>query len=126
MLFKYLAELQGEEFPVIPILEVNSAGKEESIIFRFLTKKRNVVVVWENVNDKRASHLFLTDIENHSAKMEDIENLILSNLPEKRSIFHGGYTNSWTVKNQVRYLCNVAHSTLDEYKTRIEYIVACY
>ena len=124
--FKYLAELQGDVFPVIPILEINSAGKEESIIFRFLTKKGNVVVVWENMNDKRASHLFLTDIENHSAKMMDIESLILSNLPEKRAVLHGGYTNSSTVKNQVKYLRNITHSSLDEYKSKVENIVAYY
>lgn len=124
--FKYLGELQSEVYPVIPILEVNSAGKEESIIFRFETKKGNVVIVWENVNDKRASHLFLTTKEDHLQKMEYIEDLILSDLPEKRAILHGGYTNSSTVKNQVRYLCNIMHTTLKDYKDRVTQIVDSY
>ena len=124
---KYLAGLQDPHFPIIPILEVNSIGREESIIFRFLTRKNSVVVVWENVNQGRASHLFLTAIENHPDKMTEIEALILSSdFKWKRSVLHGGFTNSSTVKNRVSYLDNLQHKTLDNYRDRIQYIIDSY
>ena len=124
---KYLAGLQDPHFPIIPILEVNSIGREESIIFRFFTRKNSVVVVWENVNQGRASHLFLTAIENHPDKMTEIEALILSSdFKWKRSVLHGGFTNSSTVKNRVSYLDNLQHKTLDNYRDRIQYIIDSY
>lgn len=123
---KYLAGLQDAYFPIIPILEVNSIGREESIIFRFFTKKRSVVVVWENINQGRASHLFLTAIENHPDKMAEIEALILTNIKRKRSILHGGYTNSSTVKNRVSYLDNLQHKSIESYKERIQNIIDSY
>ncbi|WP_291399563.1 hypothetical protein [Daejeonella sp.] len=123
---KYLASLQDPQFPIIPILEVNSIGREESIIFRFLTKKDSVVVVWENIKQGRASHLSLTTIENLPAVIAEIEALILTNIQRKRSILHGGYTNSSTVKNRVSYLDNLQHKTVDSYKERIQYIIDCY
>ena len=123
---KYLAGLQDPHFPIIPILEVNSIGREESIIFRFFTRKNSVVVVWENVNQGRASHLFLTAIENHPDKMTEIEALILSNFKWKRSVLHGGFTNSSTVKNRVSYLDNLQHKTVDNYRERIQYIIDSY
>jgi hypothetical protein len=123
---KYLASLQDPHFAVIPILEVNSIGREESIIFRFFTRKKSIVVVWENVNQGRATHIFLTAIENHPDKMDEIEALILSDFKSKRSVLHGGFTNSSTVKNRVSYLDNLQHKTVDNYRERIQYIIDSY
>src|SRR5690606_13940068 len=58
----YLAINQTETMKIIPILEYMNGCVEQSIIFRILTKRNKLLIIWENINQNRASHLFLTEI----------------------------------------------------------------
>lgn len=120
---QYLAQIQDDQFGVTPILEVNGSRKEESLIFRVRTKHNKILVIWENIYDGRASHMFLTDPASHDSDLLKIFGFILSNTPEKRSLLHGGYLMSEAVRKNLNYLSNVLHDTLEEYISKVERIV---
>jgi len=52
---KFLYSLQDAESKLIPILEVIGGTKEEGFLFRLKDNRGNIIVVWENINQGRAT-----------------------------------------------------------------------
>ncbi len=118
---KYLASLQSKEFPIIPVLEYSNKNTEESFIFRFISKSGKIIIIWENVNDSRASHVFVLSKEKHDVILPLIEDFICTkSFDIKRSLLHGDNFISQDLKQKLNYHSGKRHIGLPLYKSEIK------
>ena len=121
----YLASLQTKEYKIIPILEYISNRREESFLFRFKTKKYALLIIWENVNQNRATHLFISKGNTERQILELVQGYIYRNdISSKRSILHYSEGVSQKLKEKLHFLKSVRHKSLEEYQAEIEFILS--
>jgi len=112
----YLAINQTETMKIIPILEYINGIVEQSLIFRIITKSEKLLLIWENINENRATHLFLTDIELGEEKLMRIEEFLIRNdIRCKRSTLYDISVSSNSFKNDLSYIGHINHTNLNEY-----------
>jgi hypothetical protein len=125
---KYLATIQNSEYKIIPIWEAINNTKEETFIFRLKTIKNNILVIWENANDSRASHLFLISETQNRNQLKLIQEYITTNeITTKRSLLHNSTsTFSKGIKSELNYINHINHLNLNDYKSKIKHIINNY
>lgn len=116
----YLAINQDEKFKVIPILEYMNGKIEQSLLFRTITESGKLLIVWENINPNRATHLFLTNQEksqNILAKIE--EYLIRDDISCKRSLLYDSSKFAKNFKKEISYIGNINHTLFEQYSLEL-------
>ena len=123
-----MAASQHSEYKIIPIWESINSTKEETFIFRLKTTKNKILVIWENANDSRASHLFLISQIQDKNQLKLIQDYITRNdITTKRSLLHNSSsTFSKDIKNELNYINHINHLNLNDYKSKIKYILNNY
>lgn len=122
---KFLASLQNAQFKIVPVMEFINNHTEESFLFRILTKKNNILIIWENVNESRATHLFCSSSGNERATMNSIQEFICRNdLSTKREILHLNDNNSKVIKKRLNYFKAINHRSIIEYKYEIHKLIS--
>ena len=122
---KYLAASQSSEYKIIPIWESINNTKEETFIFRLKTNKNKILVIWENANESRASHLFLISHTQDKIQLKLIQDYITRNdITTKRSLLHNSSSVfSKDIKSELNYIYHINHLNLNDYKSKIQYIL---
>jgi len=122
---KYLATIQNSEYKIIPIWEAINNTKEETFIFRLKTNKNKILVIWENANESRASHLFLISHTQDKIQLKLIQDYITRNdITTKRSLLHNSSSVfSKDIKSELNYIYHINHLNLNDYKSKIQYIL---
>lgn len=123
---KYLATKQNISFKVIPIYEVRNNIKEESFIFRMITKKDNILILWENVISGRATHLFLCSKEQLESVLLNIESFICTSMQYKRSLLYLESQESEDIRKKLAYLTAFKHTDIEDYESYIAEIIDEY
>lgn len=124
---KYLASKLNLEFRIIPIMEFINNHKEESFLFRINTKKNAVLIIWENMNLSRATHIFVSNKKNQVETLEKIEEFICrDDLNVKRSFFYDTNDFSIKLKKDLNYIKSLKHNSLHEYKYELDALIKTY
>ena len=119
---KYLALKQDREFRIIP--EFLNNRFEESFLFRVYTKNKSILIVWENVNYSRATHIFSTQSELHIHELESIEEFICrDDIGTKRSMLYKTDIDAENIKLILNYIKSIRHVNLEEYKSDLEMVI---
>jgi hypothetical protein len=84
------------------------------------------LILWENINDNRATHIFLANKNTHDDDLNAIEAFILSPISDKRAILHGGYANTIEIRKRTKYLTSILHDTLSDYQSRFLNLIYNY
>lgn len=116
---KFLASIQHDSFKLIPIIESINGQKEESFIFRIQTKGNKILVVWENVNEKRATHIFINLSTEHEKDLQKLESFICTPMKTKRVHLYINLNNSLSLREELNYLRPIRHTTLHSYEEEI-------
>lgn len=114
-----LASLHDGSFRLIPIIESINGQKEESFIFRLKSKQNNILVVWENVNENRASHIFINTPKNHEQYLHKLESFICTPMRTKRIHLHLNSKENQSLKQELKYLKSIKHTTLQSYQREV-------
>lgn len=120
---KYLASIQDKDFKLIPIIETVSDSDENSFLFRIQSKSNKILILWENVNENRATHVFMSTIESHSQTLSIIESFICTRMVIKRSLLYYKDIENISMKNELGYLTTIRHESLSNYKAQIRALV---
>ncbi len=123
---KILADLHFGDFSLIPIKELVGNALEDSFLFRIITKRKNILIVWENVNDRRASHVFFSTPEKHDLVMKDIQSFIKKEHNIKRSILHQKDHHSEIIKKRLGFVMSVSHTETKTFKYQIIQAISKY
>lgn len=87
----YLCLNQAEGYKVIPIEEKKKVNNqilyEDSFLFA-IRKADRILIVWENVNDKRATYVFPATTANYESLIETIYGYIITPAKHKRLMMH--------------------------------------
>lgn len=122
---KLLASFQSHKFSIIPVIEYSNKNVEESFIFRFISKSEKVITLWENVNESRASHVFVTTKENHNLVLPLIEDFIYTkHFDMKRSLLHENSTTSLELKKKLHFHSSKKHVGLQTYEAELKLLFA--
>lgn len=106
-------------------MEYSNKNVEESFIFRFISKSEKVVIVWENVNESRASHFFMTTKENHNLVLPFIEDFICTkHFDIKRSMLHENSPASLELKKKLHFHSSKKHVGLKTYEAELKLVFA--
>lgn len=117
---KFLGSLQDTSFKMKPIWEFISNQFEEALLFRFKTKTEKILLVWENINTKRASHIFLYSDAKQETILKEIEKYIYTNNTlGKRQLLYLNTTKATQTKQKLAYYCHLMHTNLSDYKKEI-------
>jgi hypothetical protein len=124
LFLKILASKAVEEYKIIPILEYINSNFEESFIFPIPKNNTHILIFWENVNQGRATHVFLSEISELNKSIKSIENFITRNdIVYKRSTLHNSDLNSIQVKKNLNYYTTIIHKDLENYKEEINQLI---
>lgn len=118
---KYLACEHDSTYKIIALHEYVNNKSEEALLFRLKTQNGNIVLVWENVNEARASHVFTFKQADEESALDEIKYFVCSgDLINKRSSLYLKSTDAIKLKNSLHYSKSIKHNNLDDYKIEIE------
>lgn len=121
---KYLAARLNADFRLIPILEYSNRHVEDSFLFRFRNKQNDILVIWENANEKRATYIFKYNEEKRPNQIQKIVEFIESTAYEqKRSLLSGSTRISKEIKRNLCFYKKYSHSDYGAFKAEIEYLL---
>lgn len=120
---KFLASVHDGAFKLIPIIESINAQKEESFIFRVKSNKNNILIVWENINENRATHIFINPPNSHEKDLQKLESFICTPMKTKRIHLHLNSGENQTLKQELKYLKPIKHTTILSYKQEIQNLI---
>lgn len=121
---KFLATRHSNEYKIIPVMEYSNHHIEESFLFRLLTKKQTTLIIWENVQDSRATHVFASPQCNHTEILELVEEFICrEDFSTKRSILYNTDSEAKKLKKELNYFKSIKHTSLIEYKAEFDKIL---
>lgn len=123
---QYLATIQDEKYKLIPIKETTNTTTENSFIFRLRTRTDRTLLLWENVNHKRACHVFLTSIEIHNERLMAIESYICGSTMNKRSTLHLLKNINPLLKEKLGYLGQIRHEGVYDFRIQIDNLIKKY
>lgn len=122
---KYLAQRINTEFKLIPVLEYSNGHIEDSFLFRFKNKRGDVLVIWENVNARRATYFFKYNEQKRPNTLQNIENFITrEDYNHKRSLLSGSDRISKEIKRDLCFYKRYSHYGYSEFKSEVEYLIA--
>lgn len=125
--FRYLFEKQEPSYKIIPASEVRhfrSSGsiiEENAFLFSFKLKDKSYII-WENVEERRATHIFKCDSEQFERALQKVYDYIST--PEvfnKREILHAETINYF--KDIVLYCGSINHTIINDWKDKLSVIV---
>lgn len=114
-----LCRLQNLAYRIIPVQEPNGfKGKKisESFIFTIMPAK-TIYLVWESVEDKKATFVFTSDPSEYSRDVQIIFDYISSELRGKRIQLRKGVTNEEGLKLKPYRV--IYHTSFEKWKERI-------
>jgi hypothetical protein len=120
---KFLASIQFKEFKLIPIIEVIGSLREKSFIFRLTSKANKTIFIWENVNENRATHVFVSPAESSENILISLESFICTQMTSKRSLLYMTDKENSNLKKDLGYLTSIRHDNIDSYKRQIKTIL---
>ncbi|HRH47252.1 MAG TPA: hypothetical protein PLP23_00795 [Panacibacter sp.] len=122
---KYLAKKQRKNsLKLIPIIEYINNKYEEAFLFRYKVRQNSILLVWENVNDGRASHLFEYCISEEGKVLREIKYFVnRDDLINKRSGLHSQTAEVSQTKYALKYKGHIKHNSLKEYITKLDKII---
>jgi hypothetical protein len=123
--YKFLAVKQSmNEVNIITIKEFIGGNVETSILFQLHTKKDKILLIWENVNESRASILFTFEKEKAQEYLKKIKLFICNpNLLHKRYRFLKNSKEIKRMRIEMGFYKRVMHSDLDKFKSEINSIL---
>ncbi|MBK7231412.1 MAG: hypothetical protein IPH93_03880 [Saprospiraceae bacterium] len=121
---KYLASIHHEDFKIIPIRELNNGKSEEGFLFRIRSNNGNVLIIWENVNEARATFVFKSNEDYLDDDLAAIESYIVdSNLKNKRLFFHILDPATAPIKLKMKFVKSIDHRRIEDYQKDIEKLI---
>ncbi len=121
---KFLASKQSEIYKIIPAIEYINNHSEESFIFRFTTLKETTLIIWENVNEARATHIFVSKEDDKQNTLDLVEDFICrQDIVTKRSLLYYTDMEARKIKEDLNYLKSIRHNSLSEYETEIKWLI---
>lgn len=123
---KFLASIHDGAFKLIPIIESINGQKEESFIFRVKSNKNNILVMWENMNENRATHIFINTPNSHEKDLQNLESFICTPMKTKRSQLYLNSLKNQTLKRELKYLNSIKHTNILSYKQEIQILIENY
>lgn len=121
---KHLATLQTANRKIIPMFEPFQQRREECFIFRLSTRRGNQLIIWENVNENRASHLFLATKENEDIVLKKVITYILrEDLSQRRSRLQSDTKENQELKRYLEYKSHIIHKGLYDYELYLNYLI---
>lgn len=119
---KFLAQNQSRQFKIIPIIEYMNGVMEEGFIFRKACTKFEVMIIWENTNEGRATYIFHSKIDEIGKYLRNIETFIINEIDNKRSYIRSQTKESLKVSKQLNLVDTINHTTLQDYKQNFKRI----
>lgn len=116
--FNYLFENHCISYPVVPVLESNQKLEEPSYIFT-LVKNGNIIFIWENKNEGRATYVFYTDSSNYSTSLQILYDYIKADLKGKRSKIIEYTEQLEEFKNSIHFIGKASHSDFNSWESRL-------
>jgi hypothetical protein len=123
---KYLASRQSSAYKIIPVIEYQNGMREESFIFRLRTLSGRILIVWENGNPGRATHLFIAEQNNVDDRLAFIESYVMNSLNGKRLLLHEHDAEARQVKKTLHFIQSLSHDELSNYKTELQTVLNRY
>lgn len=115
-----LSSYQSTKHNLIVLFEKNNQKEENTVIFRVLTKHSQELIIWENFEDSRASHIF---IENRNIKTI-LNYIITDNLNYKRKRLWLNTIDSKKLKLKLNYLGHIKHIDQSSYIKKLEEFIS--
>jgi hypothetical protein len=123
---KLLAKRQSASYRIIPVIEYQNNAREESFIFRLRTLSGRILIVWENANAGRATHLFIADQNNLDERIAFIESFVMNEVDGKRLLLHEHDGQARQVKKTLHFIQSISHDDLTQYKTDLQTVLNRY
>jgi hypothetical protein len=116
---KILAAKHHKDFAVMCIEEMKISSVEETFLFRTYDKGKNIVIFWESVNAKRATHIFKCDRGEYEERFQKIQSFIKTPMAIKRLRLHQSDRGSLSLKADLGYWNGLQHRDLESYSSSI-------
>jgi len=120
---KALALAHHKDFPIISINESRKNSDEESFIFQSYTTRGEILILWENINENRATHVFKTTQKNYDSRFKAIQSFISTPTNVKRYLLYLNDPDHRQMKKELGYVRPVYHSDLRDYKAVIKNVL---
>lgn len=120
---KFLASIQEKEFKLIPIMEFIGNLRENSFIFRIRSRNNNIIFIWENANENRATHFFVSDMHSSETRLISLQSFICTQMPSKRSLLYQSDNVTSRMKEELGYFSTIRHENIDSYKMSVKAIL---
>ncbi|MGM9508874.1 hypothetical protein ACS5NO_14150 [Larkinella sp. GY13] len=120
---KFLLNKQEPNYKIIPASEKRTFRSNDTIVeedaFLFSFKLNNIsYIIWENVEERRATHVFRCDFEKYEIALQKVYDYIVSpGIVNKREILHIGVISYF---NDILIYCgSINHTLIDEWKDKV-------
>ncbi|RHE88260.1 hypothetical protein [Bacteroides intestinalis] len=114
----FLCINQCSKYKIIPLKETKTSNgvlvHEDSFLFT-LSENSKLCIIWENVNESRASYVFLVSKELYESKTKAIFHYIVNPIRRKRELLH----NNKDIQDQLGKFHIVNHTDYKTWKQRI-------
>ena len=108
---KFLAQQHDPAFKIIPVIEYQNGQHEESFIFRRTALSGAILIIWENGNLGRATHLFSAEAQEVDNQVAIIESFIMNDIDAKRTLLDEKSNEAKTIKRRLRFVGSVSHDS---------------
>lgn len=80
-------------------------------------------MIWENVNESRATHIFISSIESHETVLTKVESFVCTSMKYKRSLLYFENEESEIIRRELGYLSTLRHGDFEDYKNKIQQLI---
>jgi hypothetical protein len=121
---RLLAVKHHKDFPVMCIEERKLLTVEDTFIFRTYDRSKRVVMLWESVNARRATHVFRLSKGNYEEQSQRIQSFIKTPMAVKRLILHRTDATSLQLRKDLGHTDSLQHRNFDDYSKHISSLIA--
>lgn len=121
----YLAQKAINIDSVYCIVENNNGNEEECLLFKFVFDSK-IILIWENVIDKRATYYFILDKIIDAQEIHKIFKLIQSDLNNKRESLYGNFNLNKVFDIDILDYHSIRHDDLKKYQNKIDKLLSMY